>query len=82
MRLLVFALTAALAACTNGNFTPTPESVAAEEATAAARGAARLALFKECMELAAKLPRQADDDVADVVQQCSTQAYYMTNYIK
>jgi hypothetical protein len=34
------------------------------------------------MELAAKMPRQSDDDVADVVSQCSTQSWYMTNYMK
>jgi len=34
------------------------------------------------MELAAKMPRQADDDVADIVSQCGSQSYYLTNYIK
>jgi hypothetical protein len=48
----------------------------------AARAEARIALFKECMQLAAKLERRADDDVSDVVSQCSQQAFYMTNYIK
>ena len=47
-----------------------------------ARADARIALFKECMDLAAKMERKADDDVADVVQQCSTQAFYMTNHIR
>jgi hypothetical protein len=50
--------------------------------TPPARAEARIALFKECMELAAKLPRQADDDVADVVNACSNQAFYMTNHIQ
>jgi hypothetical protein len=50
--------------------------------TPPARAEARIALFKECMELAAKMPRQADDDVADVVQACSNQALYMTNHIQ
>lgn len=50
--------------------------------TPPARAEARIALFKQCMELAAKMPRQADDDVSDVVQECSNQAWYMTNYIK
>ena len=45
------------------------------------RGEARSTLFKECMELAAKMPRQADDDVSDVVGACSTEAMYMTNHI-
>ena len=43
---------------------------------------ARIALFKECLELAAKMPRLVDDvDVAVVVDSCSSQAYYMTNQI-
>jgi hypothetical protein len=46
------------------------------------RGDARTALFKECMDLASKLPRQADDDVADIVNACSTQSWYMTNHIQ
>lgn len=54
----------------------------AAKPTPAARGDARIALFKECMQLAAKLERKADDDVADVVSQCSNQAYYMTNHIQ
>ena len=46
------------------------------------RAEARIALFKECMTLAAALPRQADDDVADVVGACSNQALDMTSYIQ
>lgn len=52
------------------------------ESGEAKRGAARTGLFKECMELAAKMPRQADDDVSDIVDECSSQAWYMTNHIK
>lgn len=54
----------------------------AAKPTPAARADARIALFKECMQLAAKLERKADDDVSDVVSQCSNQAYYMTNHIQ
>jgi hypothetical protein len=43
---------------------------------------ARIDLFKECMQLAATLPRQADDDVSDIVDSCSTQAFYMTRSLK
>lgn len=50
--------------------------------TSKAKGEARIAAFKMCMELAAKMPRQSDDDVADIVDSCSTQAYYQTQYIK
>jgi hypothetical protein len=45
------------------------------------RGDARIALFKQCMQLAAAMPRQSDDDVSDVVNACSSQAWYMTNHI-
>ena len=70
MKLLILATLVLLAGCNE-----TPE-VSKE------RGEARIAVFKICMELAAKMPRQADDDVADIVESCSTQAYYQTNYIK
>lgn len=49
--------------------------------TSQARGEARKAMFRECMELAAKMPRQSDDDVAGVVGECSAQSHYMTNYV-
>lgn len=46
------------------------------------RGEARTALFKDCMDLAAKMPRQSDDDVAEIVKACATQSGYMTNHIQ
>lgn len=46
------------------------------------RGDARAVMFERCMELAAKMPRQADDDVSDIVSECSSSSYYMTNYIQ
>jgi hypothetical protein len=46
------------------------------------RGLARQVVFVQCMELAAKMPRQSDDDVADIVSTCGDQSYYLTNYIK
>jgi hypothetical protein len=45
------------------------------------RGEARIAMFRECMTLAAEMPRQSDDDVSEVVSACSTQAWYMTKHI-
>jgi hypothetical protein len=54
----------------------------AERPIPTARGEARVKVFRECMELAGRMPRQADDDVADVVQQCGDQSYYLTNYIQ
>ena len=46
------------------------------------RGEARTKLFRECMKLAAQMPRQSDDDVADIVSACGSQSWYMTNHIK
>jgi len=40
-------------------------------------GKLRHSLFVECMELSAKMTRQSDDDVSDVVGECSSQSYYM-----
>lgn len=79
--LLLLMAALSVGGCTNGAFTPTAESKAQKLAQDARRGEARKELFVECMELAAKMPRQADDDVADVVQECSSQSYYMTNYM-
>ncbi|SDP69563.1 hypothetical protein [Desulforhopalus singaporensis] len=42
-------------------------------------GKRRHELFTECMELASKMPRQSDDDVADVVSECTSASYYIAN---
>ena len=44
-------------------------------------GEIRHSLFVECMELAAKMPRQSDDDVGDIVSACGSHAYYTANHI-
>lgn len=76
-------LTAMLCAgCENGNLTVTDEKIAAEKAKVKKRGEARKELFVECMNLAAKMPRQADDDVSDIVGECTSSSYYMTNFIE
>lgn len=76
-------LTAMLCAgCENGNITLTDEARAAEKAKVQKRGNARKELFVECMKLAAKMPRQADDDVSDIVDECTSSSYYMTNFIE
>lgn len=51
----------------------TPE----EKQLRAHRAAMRVELFRECMAAAAKIERKADDDVSDIVSECSTQAAYM-----
>ena len=68
MRPLLFAMAAAIlvSGCTDD---------AARDRRA---GEVRRELFKECMELAAKMPRQSDDDVADIVGECGSQSYYMS----
>jgi hypothetical protein len=45
------------------------------------RGELRNQLFKECMELAAKIERKGDDDVSDIVSKCDSVSYYHSNQI-
>lgn len=52
-----------------------------DQAKRHATGETRHKLFVECMELAAKMPRQADDDVSDIVDECDSTAYYMANHL-
>lgn len=75
-------LTAGLGGCENGAITLTDEARAMEKAKVAKQGDARVALFRECMTFATKIPRQADDDVSDIVQECSRHAGYMTDYVQ
>ena len=76
-------LTALLCAgCENWNVTLTDEARSTEKAKVKKRGEARKELFVECMKLAAKMPRQADDDVSDIVDECTGSSYYMTNFIE
>lgn len=70
------------AGCENGHIALTDEARAAEKRVALKRGNARKELFVECMKLAAKMPRQADDDVSDIVNECTSSSYYMTNFIE
>ena len=41
-------------------------------------GELRHELFVECMRLSAKITRQGDDDVSDIISECGSQAYYMS----
>jgi len=50
--------------------------------TSKAKGEARITLFKSCMEAAAGITRQSDDDVSDIVSECSSQSYYMTSWME
>jgi uncharacterized lipoprotein YajG len=52
------------------------------DSTLKRRGEARAAAFAGCLELAAKITRQSDDDVADIVKACASASYHTTNYIK
>ena len=45
-------------------------------------GEAKIKIFRECMEQASKLERQADDDVSDVVYQCDMTSTRMTIYLE
>ncbi len=43
---------------------------------------ARQAQFRNCMELAAKLARQGDDDVSNVVTECHRVSIWQTEHIQ
>jgi len=43
------------------------------------KGEIRHQLFIECMELAAKNPRIADDKVSKIVDSCTESSYYISN---
>jgi len=82
MKYLIIISLLIISGCTDGRLTLTPEDAAIVEANVKKKGEARYLLFVNCMELAAKMPRQADDDVSEIVEECSSQAYYMTRYSK
>ena len=42
-------------------------------------GELRHELFVECMRLSAKITRQGDDDVSDIISECDTVSFYMSN---
>ena len=46
------------------------------------RSAARHAAFVQCMELAAKNKRAGDDDVSDIISECSDVSYSLTIHVK
>lgn len=73
MRYLVSLLALALAGC----FSDPVES----DELKMQRAAIRLQVFKDCMELAAKSARQADDDVSDIVSACTTTAWSLSNQL-
>lgn len=81
MKILALLTLAALAGCTNGEFTPTPESQASARAAQELKGAARQALFEKCMTLAAALCHKSGDDASKVVSECSNQAWYMVQHM-
>lgn len=41
----------------------------------------RYELFTKCMEMTAKIPRQADDDVSDIVSTCDSVSLYQANHL-
>ena len=44
-------------------------------------GEIRHELFKECLELAAKIERVGDDDVSDIISECDNVASYTANQL-
>ena len=67
-KLAVLLLAFTLFGCEGNSVVFTEESRQRVKKLNEKKGLARVALFKECMELAAKMPRQEDDDVAYIVQ--------------
>ena len=80
--ILVIILIILLIGCENGSIVLTKADRQSVKQLEAKVGIARIDLFVQCMELAAKMPRQADDDVSDIVAECSSVSHYMTNYMK
>lgn len=72
-------LSIVLAIALTGCYKPLPKETRESEITT---GIARKSAFIECMKLAAKIPRQSDDDVSDIVAECGSQSYYITNYMR
>lgn len=67
--------------CQNEQLVFTDEQREDVKKLVAMKGAARTEMFIKCMNLAAEMPRRSDDDVAEVVSECSRQSLYMTNYL-
>jgi len=82
MKILLVAILLMTVGCTDGKLVLTAKERAVAEALEKHRGEERRKVFVQCMELAAKMPRQADDDVSDIVDACSGEAYRMTIYLR
>lgn len=46
-----------------------------------AEGVLRHGLFVECMEIASKMPIQAEDNVSDVISACSNEAWNIARHM-
>ena len=44
-------------------------------------GIIRHTLFFQCMKLAARIPRQGEGNVANIIEECNSNAYYTSNHI-
>ena len=82
MKYLLLSIVLVLTGCENGVIVFTDLERKQVQETQIRVGKARHDAFVECMNLASKMPRQADDDVSDIVDSCSNQSLYMTNYLK
>lgn len=45
-------------------------------------GKLRYELFVKCMDMATKMPRQADDDVSDIIGKCDSVSYYQAQHLR
>jgi len=71
-----------LLGCEDGSLALTDKDRAVIKENKIKAGIARQAMFVQCMELAAKMPRKSDDDVADIVEECDLSSYHLTVYMK
>ena len=69
-KILFFTLT--LMGCSDPSISPESRELAR---------VAREDAFINCMELAAKMPRQSDDDVSKIVDSCDEQSRVLTFYV-
>ncbi len=67
-KIIILTLIMLVSACTEQK--PDPKD--------AERGILRHKMFVECMEISSKHTRQADDRVAEVIENCGKEAYFMS----
>jgi len=79
-RILYFTLIFFLVAgCENGQIALTEEARSKIKENKNKQAEKRHEVFIQCMEIATRITRPADDDVSDIVDSCGNQSYYISN---